>query len=310
MKKNQKKYTYLVATGLFVLSTAVIPFAVNADTTNAQPASSYKTMFAGKLEGKMGDNRGVRGAVTAISGTSITLTDKKGAIYTVDAASATVRKDKTAIQVADIKVGDTVLIEGVVSGNTVAAKSILDGTMPMHPLMGKNKLAPGVTGTVSAVSGTTITLADKAGTTYAVDAANVKFPSGPFGLAESLGSIAVGDVISVRGTVSGTNVTATTINDISYISRTVFGGKVASISGATITITGMKNETHTIDATNAKFTKGFRKETAITLADVKVGDMITAIGTLNGQTVAATAIQDNGTPPARAMFRGTPKKTK
>ena len=94
-------------------------------------------------------------------------------------------------------------------------------------MMGSDSVRPGVTGTVSAISGTTLTVTskkmergmNKAGTstpaasvTYTVDASNATVTKN--NTTSTLSAIAVGDTIMVQGTVSGTNVTATTIRDL------------------------------------------------------------------------------------------------
>src|ERR1700739_1563294 len=85
------------------------------------------------------------------------------------------------------------------------------------PRGGMMQRAPGVFGTVSAISGDTITLQSKGfgqnatATTYTVDATNATVTKN--GSASSLSSIEGGDTLMVQGTVSGDNVTATKIND-------------------------------------------------------------------------------------------------
>ena len=77
-----------------------------------------------------------------------------------------------------------------------------------HGMMGKRGM--GVAGTVTAVSGNTVTITGKDGKTYTVDA------SGAAILKTStitVGQIAVGDTVGVHGTVSGTSVTADHIMD-------------------------------------------------------------------------------------------------
>lgn len=69
-------------------------------------------------------------------------------------------------------------------------------------------------------------------------------------------------------------------------------GKITAITGTSITIVGKSNTTYSVDATNAKITKG--KNTAATLSDLAVGNMIVVEGTLNGTTVSATAIRIGG----------------
>lgn len=94
--------------------------------------------FGGRGPGGMG--RGVHGTVSAVNGTTLTVTatnpkDSTTSTYTVDASSATVLKgDGTAKPAAStlssVAVGDNVMIQGTVSGTSVTAKMIVDGPMP------------------------------------------------------------------------------------------------------------------------------------------------------------------------------------
>lgn len=71
---------------------------------------------------------GVFGQVTAISGTTITITDSRNSTtYTVGASNATVTKNGAASSVAGIAIGDTISVQGTVSGDSVAATNIRDG---------------------------------------------------------------------------------------------------------------------------------------------------------------------------------------
>ena len=75
---------------------------------------------------------GIMGKVTAVSGSTITLTNPKGTTYTVNAASAKVQKMATG-SLSDVVVGDTIGIQGTVSGNTVTATTIMDD-LPTPPV--------------------------------------------------------------------------------------------------------------------------------------------------------------------------------
>ncbi|HEX8993880.1 MAG TPA: DUF5666 domain-containing protein, partial [Candidatus Paceibacterota bacterium] len=177
--------------------------------------------------------------------------------------------------------------------------------------------APAVFGTVSAISGNTITVTSRGfgfgqnsstTTTYAVDATNAKIDKN--GANATVGTIAVGDMIMVQGTVSGTNVTATAIhdgiakgrdgdrnNDRENGSSTamqfpqgngqpIVGGTVTAVSSSTVTITNKSNVTFTIDATNAKIDKNGATSTVSSIA---IGDSILAQGTINGSSVTASS---------------------
>ena len=161
---------------------------------------------------------GVTGTVSAVSGDSITLTGKDGKTYTINAAQAAVDKVST-ISVGQIAAGDTLRVDGTVFGTNVTAAHIMDGTLPAHGLrggFGRGGMGPGVVGTISAINGNSLTVAGKNGTTYTVDATSAKvmvFTQGSAPTTGSLSSLKVGDTVGVRGTVSGTNVTATGIVD-------------------------------------------------------------------------------------------------
>lgn len=153
-----------------------------------------------------------------------------------------------------------------------------------------------INGTVVSVSGYTITLTNKKNITYTIDATNAKFAGREIGNAFTLASILPNDKISVRGTVSGTNVVAASISDRSFIGRTVFPGKVIAVSGSTITLVKDKNTTYTVDVGSATLTKGFGKNSkTISVSDISVGDRLAAIGSISGTVVTPTSIRDMGT---------------
>lgn len=177
-------------------------------------------------------NNGVAGTIASINGNTITLTGKNGTTYTIDASAATVSQIST-INVSGLSVGNTIMVGGTVNGTSVTAKSIASGTMPtgsfgggfggMHSKGMQGKGNPGVSGTVSAVNGTTLNVTGKNGTTYTVNAASAKVMKSATGSAPAtitVSQIAVGDTVSIRGTVSGTSVTATSIFDGVHQART------------------------------------------------------------------------------------------
>ena len=68
----------------------------------------------------------VGGSVTAISGTTLTVTNPSNVTYTIDAASSTVVIKGQASALANVAVGDNVLVQGTVNGTSVIASSIID----------------------------------------------------------------------------------------------------------------------------------------------------------------------------------------
>lgn len=188
--------------------------------------------------------------------------------------------------------------------------------------------APSIVGTVSIVSGTTLTVQSKgfgrgatstAITMYTVDASAAKVMKN--NATSSVSNIATGDMVMVQGTVSGTNVAATMIRDglasrnekgqingdrtmggknlgQRFASSTpqgngqpIVGGSVTAINGSVVTITNKSNVIYTIDASNATVMKG---GVSATLSGVSVGDNVLVQGTVNVTSVAASSIIDQG----------------
>jgi hypothetical protein len=68
----------------------------------------------------------IGGAVTAISGTSITVTNASNVTYTIDASGATIVKNGTSSAIGSVAVGDNLVVQGTVNGNAVTASSVID----------------------------------------------------------------------------------------------------------------------------------------------------------------------------------------
>jgi hypothetical protein len=207
----------------------------------------------------------------------------------------------------------------------------LDGLDPVR----KDKPMPerGMIGTVTSVNGTTFTMTVKErskkdeaeiSTTYTVDASKATFVKR--GTGASISTIVVGDMVMVMGPVTGTTIAAIRImdefpkagekkemetrKDPVFVGdgQPVVAGTVTAVSENTITITNKSNVTFTIDASTAKVDKA---GVASTVANVAVGDMIIAQGTVNGSAVTASTIVDQGqmpTPKAAALREAMPEK--
>ena len=196
-----------------------------------------------RMQGKGGPGRGgmmkpgVFGTVSAINGKIITITGNQGfgatatsVTYTIDATSATITKANAAGTIASIAIGDSIAVQGTVTGTNVAATSIRDGIMmrggrgledeakgapeqpgdeSKSPVIGNGQ--PIVAGSVTVVTGSTITITNKSNATFTIDATNAKFLQGKNTIA--LSNIAVGDSLVIQGTINGSSVSATTIMD-------------------------------------------------------------------------------------------------
>ena len=184
---------------------------------------------------------------------------------------------------------------------------------------------PAAAGLVTAVNGDIITMTDtKSGTTYTVDATNatltkrtkpttapVAGAARPTPTTITVSQVAVGDMVSVQGTVSGTNIVATKVQD-GIIGRGGFGGAkgrgpgvmgtVTAVNGSTVRVTGKDGKTYTIDASNS--TVG--KFETINVSGISVGDTVGVQGTVNGTSLTAKNIMDGmPTPPARTASATT-----
>lgn len=218
MKISKKAAVLFGVLGLTAGTAGTIAFQTHAagtTTTGTQPTSGFKHMTP----------PAAAGSVTAVSGNTITVTDKRtNTTYTVDTSGATIQKftpptagttpttkpAPVTITVSQIQVGDNVSIQGTVSGTNITATKVLDGLMGFGGGFRGPRGSHGAMGTVSSINGNTITLTGKNGTTYTVNAgsATVKKVSD-----SSVGSIAVGDTLSVNGSTSGNSITAKNIVD-------------------------------------------------------------------------------------------------
>lgn len=157
MQSRTTKLIIIGVTGLALAGWGAMP-AFAAATSTARRAG-----FAGYLPGAIG-------TVESVSGTTITLLGKNGTTYQVNAAGATVLKSTSlatkpaTASLAAIAVGDHVAVMGAVSGTTVTATKVIDAPLQAaKPHFAKPATTGRVVGgTVSAISGLTLTLEPKA----------------------------------------------------------------------------------------------------------------------------------------------------
>ena len=223
-----------------------------------------------------------------------------------------------AALVASLGAGMFALADTSTTGGTGTTAPTATAAMMAHK--------PGVGGTVTAVSGNTITITTtnpktKATSTYTVDASAAAITKD---MTVSVGDIKVGDTIMADGTVNGTSVAATAIHDGNPPAGGAMGGPgmgwggmgrgtmmggmgvrgtVASVSGNTLTVTATNpkdstTKTYTVDASSAQVLKGTgtAKPTASTLSSVAVGDTVMVAGTVSGQNITAKMIVDGQFP--------------
>jgi len=219
---------------------------------------------------------------------------------------------------------------GLLAANVASAETTSgtptnnNGVWSNARMMGPRGNSPGVTGTVTANSGNVLTVTskgfgqNKTQTTYTVDASNAVIMKN--NATSTVASIAVGDNIMARGTLTGTSLVATSIRDgiakgmmtgknkqtnsiIKGNGQPVVGGNVTAVSGSTLTITNVSNVTYTVDASNAVVDK---TGVTSTVSNIIVGDRVVVQGTVNGTAITASSIIDQGVIPTNAA--STPEK--
>jgi hypothetical protein len=209
--------TVRTATGstIAVGDTVLVQGAINGTSVVATSVLSAKAK--GDLKKQIIDNfTGIVGQITAINGTTVTVLGKNNVTYTITATNAKIWKNKNKmVALSDLKVGDTVIVQGTINGSAVTATNIY----PIH-LPGFFDRAA-VSGTVTAISDTTITLKSTDGTVYTITTATAKVKVDD-GKDASLSKIKVGDVITVTGSIAGTTVTADMITDGSVRGQGIF----------------------------------------------------------------------------------------
>jgi len=235
MQKN-KYLSLAAAVGLAASLTLVLPVLAATSVAGGQGWGGSGGMHRGS-------GMGVFGTVSAVSGNTLTVTEKMrpnetstvATVYTVDASSAKIYKDSatSTVSISSIATGDTVMVQGAVSGSNVTATVIRDGAermmggdMPGGKGFGhgtstnpnpevtsaiKGNGEPVIGGSVTAINGASLTVTNASNVTYTIDATSATIVKN--GTSSSISSIATGDSVIVQGTVNGTAVTASSVID-------------------------------------------------------------------------------------------------
>lgn len=141
MTTSQKLAAIPLAGALLLGGGAIAGYAGLASAQTPTQSGSATTTLMGMHRG-MGHwgygMHGIAGTISAINGSTLTVTGKDGTTYTINAASTTVAK-VVQLQVSDLKVGDTIGVQGSVSGTSVTANHIMDGMPPAPTWQGAAK---------------------------------------------------------------------------------------------------------------------------------------------------------------------------
>ena len=119
-----------------------------------------------------------------------------------------------------------------------------------------------ITGDLTAISGTilTVTTSSTSPTIYTVDASNVKKVDRRYGASTDLSALQIGDTLTTRGVINGTNVAASSVRDMSLQAHNgTFVGTVSAVNGASFTLQSKARGNQTINTTSSTV---FKKGTA------------------------------------------------
>ncbi len=227
--------------------------------------------------GRGGMRNGIGNAITitAIDGSKLALQTDNGWTRTIDATGATVTKDGETVALSTLKVGDTIVFRETRND---------DGTYTTTAIM---VIQPAVGGTVASVSGSTVTVTRRDGTTSKV----VLTSSTTYELAgqeATKDAVVAGARIIARGTLAtdGT-LTASSVE----VATATSAGTVKEKGSSSLTLTTRDGSTVVVKVSSST-TYQVGGVTTPTLADVKVGDIVMAAGSRNADgSLSATIVR-------------------
>ena len=259
--------------------------------TAPDATSDLRVIHGGR--GGMRDGIGNAITIAAIDGTRLALETDNGWTRTIDATGATVIKDGATVALSTLTVGDRIVFREN-RGD--------DGTFTITAIQ---LIQPAVAGTVASVSGSTVTVTTRDGSTSNV----VLTGSTTFtlaGKAATKDAVVVGARIVARGTpaTDGT-LTATSVE----VAPATSAGTVREKSSSSLTLTTPDGSTVVVTVSSST-TYQISGIDSPTLADVKVGDVVMAAGSrsvdgsLSATVVRSHAAGQFGGPGFGRMPRG------
>lgn len=231
-----------IAVLMAILVAPVFAFADDGEKNREKERHTFETKVDAKIAaltkwvGKHGEKHqgenaslAIRGTVSAVASSTVTVKGKDDKMYTVLAGGATIKSIATSsastISVSDIKVNDSIFALGTATGTTITAKHIIVGNWNTISDLEKKKAV--AKGTVIQINGDTITLTNKKmGTTTVATASSTVYRLN--GVATTSAALAVGSKVRITGTTTGTTTASATIVDIvtkglRFVKHTCFG---------------------------------------------------------------------------------------
>lgn len=282
-----------------VLATVGLSGGLVAGTSGAAFGAS-----ASHRPGPLGGSGGpaVAGSVaTAPSGDSFTITTRSGSTETIDVAVGTtyIERGTSSPSLSNVAVGDLVAVFGSTSGTTVSATEVI-----ISPPRPSNPGQPVSAGKVaSAPSGNSFTITTRSGSTETVDVSASTVYLERKIASPTLSNVAVGDLVGVFGSLSGSTITATQVVIRPAGPRNfVTAGTVETAPSAnTFTLKSWSGTLETVDVTSSTL-YAERGVSSPSLTNVSVGDLVTVFGTASGTTVSATEVAIAMPPPVTGNF--------
>jgi hypothetical protein len=220
-------------------------------------------------------------SITAIDGTKLALATADGWTRTIDAAGATVRKSGNSVDLATLKVGDSIIFDQARQA---------DGTYRITAIQ---VVLPHADGTVKSVSDSSVTLAQRDGTEKLIQlTGSTTYQLA--GAAATKAALTVGAVVDVEGTTATDGTFTATLVNIrpAQADRPArASGTVTAKTETSITVNTRDGSSLTIkvDSTTTYQVVG---ATAASLSDVAVGAIVMAEGSPNTDgTFSATVVR-------------------
>lgn len=240
------------------------------------PAGIALAHGAGDAGGDSG-HAAVAGSVTAVNSGSFSVAETNGTTIVVDYGSGTTfRAADATVPSSDLVVGERVNARGSMSGGALQASAV--------------QIAPvSVEGTVTAVSGQTLTLQTQSGATVAVTLTSSTRMAPPSA------KVAQGDRVHVQGIGTATAVTALGLE----VAQAGPPAPAASVVTGTITAVGTGSFTLAeAGASGASVVVTYTAATEIKGGSPAQGDRVAVEGTMSGGALQAIAIRVLPPPPA------------
>jgi hypothetical protein len=211
--------------------------------------------------------------IDSIDGSKLHLKTDDGWTRTIDTSGVTITRAGKTVTAADLNAGDNVLIQ---------EQRNADGTFTITALQ---VLLPHVDGVVDSVTSGTFTVKQPDGTTRTVSVNSTT----TYTLGKNAGTksdLKSGLQVDVEGTTTGDTFTASAV----HIVPSVMAGTVTAKKDGSLTITERDGSTGTITV-DSNTTWSVAGVASATIADVKVGDVVFAEGTLAADgSLAATNV--------------------